>query len=134
MVEHIHLFQTLGEYKEARENGYVKPWGSLILENRRVNYNKTDEEKLLEIPLTFEIQGNGNIVWKKATTATTVENVIEYSKNGGEWTSITANTTGGTVISVVSGDKGRDKRCGFCTVFQCGRRFFKLAGQHAGAA
>ena len=53
------------------------------------------------VPLTFEIQSDGDIIWKASNT----DNIrtIEYSKNSGEWASITS-TTGGTSISVVSGD------------------------------
>lgn len=54
------------------------------------------------MPLTFEITGDGNIVWK-ASSANTIVKTIEYSKNGGEWTSI-ASSTAGTVIQVVAGD------------------------------
>lgn len=57
---------------------------------------------MLSIPLTFEILGDGNILWKHESTAQT----IEYSKNGGEWTSITA-TTDGSEIPVVTGDNLR---------------------------
>ena len=52
-------------------------------------------------PLTFEITGDGNIIWKAQNTAYTC--TIEYKKNDGEWTSITSST-GGTNISVVAGD------------------------------
>ena len=54
------------------------------------------------MPLTFEITGDGDIVWKAANENTTVK-TIEYSKNGGEWTSITSSTVG-AVIQVVTGD------------------------------
>jgi len=54
--------------------------------------------------LTFEITSPGNIVWKATNTGYTC--AIEYSKNGGEWTSITSNKgTSAPSISVVAGDK-----------------------------
>ena len=53
-------------------------------------------------PLTFEITSDGVITW---TLQTGNGLVIEYSKNGGEWTSITSNTgASAPSISVVSGD------------------------------
>ena len=61
----------------------------------------TVTEPSLNMPLTMHIIQAGNIVWKTndASFATT----IQYKKNDGNWTNITA-TTGGTVIPVVSGD------------------------------
>ena len=53
-------------------------------------------------PLTFEIIGNGNIIWR-ANNAGLVR-TIEYNKNKGGWTTITS-TTGGVAIPVVTGDK-----------------------------
>ena len=51
--------------------------------------------------LTFEITSDGKVVWKTSNSAYT--NTIQYKKNNGTWTSIKA-TTGGTKITVVSGD------------------------------
>lgn len=52
-------------------------------------------------PLTFTIQEDGTIVWK--TTDANIAKTIQYSKNGGDWTDLTA-TTGGASIDVVAGD------------------------------
>ena len=97
----LRLFETASEYDDARNNDYHEPWVSYTNEVSAVTYNKTQEEKLLETPLTFEITGDGNIVWKAQNTA--YRPTIEYKKNDGAWTSITSST-GGTNISVVSGD------------------------------
>ena len=109
-MEYLHLFNSESDFTEAYNgSSYKEPWvsatntGGGATNSYRVDYNNLERKKL-ETPLTFEIIGDGNIVWKKATTATTLENVIEYSINGGEWESITANTTGGAQIAVVSGD------------------------------
>lgn len=107
MGDYIHLFQTVDEYNEARANDYLEPWGSYILENERVNYNKDEREKLRGTPLTFEITGDGVLYWKWAKTGTynNYERTIQYSKNGGSWTSITsASGSNAPTISVVSGD------------------------------
>ena len=100
-MKYVKLFNTLSAYTETRNNDYFEPWLSYTRENEEVNYNKTEDEKLLETPLTFEILSDGNIVWKANSTAYTT--TIEYRKNSGEWTEITS-TTAGTPISVVSGD------------------------------
>ena len=101
MGKYIHLFETEQQFQDKRNNDYLEPWVSLTEDIERIDYNKTEREKLLGTPLTFEIQSNGEIRWKANSTGAT--KTIEYSKNGGEWTSITSST-GGTSISVVSGD------------------------------
>ena len=87
MGKYIHLFETEGEYNTVYNGGgYVEPWVSYTEDVTRVDYNK---EKwpfgLLDTPLTFEITGGGNICWKKSTTATTLNNSIEYRLNNDEW-------------------------------------------------
>ena len=84
MGEYIHLFQTVNEYNTARANDYLEPWGSYILENERVNYNKTREE----IPLTFEIHSEGHINWTIAGQQQPI--TLEYKKNDGRWERITS--------------------------------------------
>ena len=72
-------------------NGIPSGW---TIENEGVDYS--------QIPLTFEILSDGNIVWK--TDSSKYSSTIEYSKDSGNtWTSITS-TTAGIAISVVSGD------------------------------
>ena len=56
--------------------------------------------------LTFRVLTGGTIAWKSIGTGHT--DTIQYSKNGGEWTSITAASTPAT-ISVVEGDVVRFK-------------------------
>ena len=52
--------------------------------------------------LTFEILSSGNINWCSNGNST-INNTIEYRKNGGNWTTITASQAG-VNISVVAGD------------------------------
>ena len=66
----------------------------------RIDYNKIPID-YSKIPLTFEIIGDGNIVW--TTLNDPPFRTIEYSLNGGNWTEITP-TTEGTSINVNSGD------------------------------
>ena len=54
---------------------------------------------------TFDILSPGTIAWTVAGAGT--QKTIQYSINGGEWTSITSNTA--TTISVSEGDKVRFK-------------------------
>ena len=56
--------------------------------------------------LTFDVLTNGTIAWNSIGSGHT--ETIQYSKNGGAWTSITASSTPAT-ISVVAGDKVRFK-------------------------
>lgn len=105
MRKYIYHFDTESDFNEMRSaENYDEPWVSLTEDIERIDFNKTEEEKererLLGTPLTFEIQSDGEIVWKTSSGNT---KTIEYSKNGGEWTSITSST-GGTSISVVNGD------------------------------
>lgn len=62
-----------------------------------------DQERIkLDTPLTFNITSNGNLRWKKSASGATTC-VIQYSKNGGEWTNLTP-TTAGVTINVSAGD------------------------------
>jgi len=111
-MKYLHEFDTINNYNEMRfGEEYEEPWVSLTNENSKVNYNITEEERekereeLLNTPLTFTITNAGNIIWKQGKSGNT-KNVIEYSKNKGVWTPITANTDNITTseISVVPGD------------------------------
>ena len=138
MEKYIHLFENESDYNAARSNGYKEPWvsatniGEVANPSYRVNYNKSEEEKLLGTPLTFEITSAGNIVWKANNTAYTV--TLEYSKNGGEWSGITS-TTGGTSISVSAGDTIQF-RCGtddgYATMSSSSSRYNTFSGTTAG--
>lgn len=98
----MHYFDDNASFEEQYDGGgYHEPWVSYIMENDKVNYNKTEKEKEKEKPLTFNILSDGNIGWKIGSGS--VGKTIQYSKNGGEWTSITS-TTEGVNISVVAGD------------------------------
>ena len=99
MAKNILLFQTVSQYENKRNNDYIEPWVSLTVENSKVNLNKSQREKLLGTPLTFEITGAGNIMWDGYPYRT-----IEYKKNDGDWTSVTPASLSPVQISVVSGD------------------------------
>ena len=95
MGKYMHYFQTESEYEQERSENYLEPWVSLIGENDRVDYNKTEDERLLETPFTIEALGGGSISWNLKDKS------LYYSKNGGEWTTMTSATT----IPVVAGDE-----------------------------
>ena len=58
------------------------------------------------LPLTFKVISGGTIVWKRYGGASTDSVTIKYSKNDGEWISITSDTgSAAPAISVVPGDK-----------------------------
>ena len=105
MGEYIRLYETENEFQDKRDNDYFEPWVSLTIESdNRVDYNKTEEEKMLGEYLTFDIISGGNISWKTEYTGKT--RTIEYSKNGGVWTSITSRNPEAT-IPVEAGDSVR---------------------------
>lgn len=106
MAYYVHLFETNNDFQSDYHGSvYTEPWTSYNLERHSLEYNKTEYERLHEIPLTFEIITDGNIVWKTTeTSAGTMPLTIEYSKNGGAWTNITS-TTAGTSFNVATGDE-----------------------------
>lgn len=55
------------------------------------------------MPLTFEIISAGTLYWEAAQSSNT--KTIQYSKNGGDWTSITSSKTKRPSIPVSAGDK-----------------------------
>ena len=101
MAKYVKLFATVSDYTDTRANNYFEPWLSYVKETSGMSYNKSEEEVLLETPLTFKVTGNGNIVWK--TTSSSSAKTVEYSKNDGAWTQITS-TEAGVSIPVVAGD------------------------------
>ena len=117
--EYIHLYKTNAEF-EAAYNGsdYDEPWLSVTDGDAsgRVKYNKTEWERLLGTQLTFKITSGGNIKWKANNASSTKE--IQYSINGGEWTSVTS-TTAGVPISVAANDVVKFKS----SVFPAGNSF-----------
>ena len=94
MEEYLHLFQTEAEFDLERQNNYSEPWVSYIESIDRVDYNKTEEEKMLETPFTIEALGSGELYWDLAG------NQLEYSKNGGPWT-----PTSYIYVQLVEGDE-----------------------------
>ena len=60
-----------------------------------------EPQSSLNEPLTVNVLSAGTILWVASDSGKTL--VIEYQKNGGDWTSITS-TTAGTPISVAAGD------------------------------
>lgn len=100
----IHLFSSTTEYEDIRTNNYEEPWVSYTLQDKEVNFNKSEEEKKLGTPLTFEIVSPiSTYAFSWGGTDATItrfqsyiqshggENPLnlQYSYNGGEWTTIT---------------------------------------------
>ena len=105
MGKYLHLFDTENEFISAYTGDeYIEPWVSYCLENSGVSFNKSEYEKLLGTPLTFNITSPGTIKWK--ATFTSITRTIEYKLNDGEWASITSNTgNSAPTITVKTGDK-----------------------------
>ena len=101
-INYLHKFETVNEYEEEKY-GFGKPFVSWTVEDDAVNYNKNLADP--NMPLTFIIETyktNQSIGWKSYGGVT---KTIEYSKNGGEWISITsASGSSMPSISVENGD------------------------------
>lgn len=106
MDKSLHLFDTEAEFQTKYWSAeYEEPWVSLTEENGNVKFNKSEYERMLETPLTFEITGAGDICWLFINNSGNGEaKTLEYKKNDGNWTEITS-TTGGSRISVSAGDE-----------------------------
>lgn len=101
MAEYINKYANDAAIQAAVDGGeLIKPYVALDENTGLIDWNKKSID-YRSMPLTFDIIGDGNIIWKCGVTDFT--KTLEYSKNGGEWTEITS-TTGGTSLSVVSGD------------------------------
>ena len=114
MMKHfLHRYSGNTQF-EADYNGanYEEPWVSVTDGDAsgRVNYNKTEKERLLGTPLTFKITSGGDIKWKAKDINWIMK--IQYSKNNGDWTPI-RSTTGGTSISVAANDVVKFKSTSF---------------------
>lgn len=83
------------------------------------------------MPLTFDIISGGTVKWERYGGSSSDAAQIQYSKNGGEWVSITSNTGSSMpVISVNDGDiiefKGSNNtyfKSGTSSRFSCGCLF-----------
>ena len=101
----IQSFSTSGTEQEALyANDLGKPYVCFIEDGQYIDWNTLSPVVPLSAqPLTFEILSAGTIEW---TASSSLTKTIQYSLNGGDWTSITS-TTAGTPINVVEGDKVR---------------------------
>ena len=105
MARYIHLYNTDSDFSGVYYgDDYNEPWLSFTIEAERINYNKSEYEKLLGTPLTFKIISAGTINWVASNSSFT--STIEYKLNDGEWTEITSNTgASAPSISVNDGDE-----------------------------
>ena len=110
-MKYTHLFFNEEAFNELYDsNNYAEPWISTTLtgggtgDEYRVNFNDP-----LNTPLTFDVFGDGEIVWKSSSSAIT--RTIRYSKdNGKTWTTITSSSGDvATRIPVAFGDVVRFK-------------------------
>ena len=93
MGEYIREFETVSEYTASRENNYIEPWVSLTDSTGDLNYNKSEYEKLLSMPLTTIAEEDGTIsfnIWK--SMGTNMITSVSYSTDNGETWTTTNNT------------------------------------------
>ena len=133
MARYLHLFENEDDYNAARLNDYKEPWvsatnlgGGEATPPYRVDYNKSEYEKLLEklleTPLTFEIVCGGTLYWYNSGNTDDIK-TIEYKLNDGEWTEITSSKdndgSGTTIATVITGDiiKFRGNNDTYCNFY-----------------
>lgn len=106
--KYIDKFETAEDIQTAIDNRELnKPYVALIESGNVIDWNSKDlSPDYSTLPLTFEIVSGGTLVWRANDDIH--GKTIQYSKNDGEWTSITA-TSVGVSIDVVAGDKIRLK-------------------------
>ena len=124
-MKYVKYFPTETEYTVFKSSGnYIEPHGSYVEATDVIHYNDP-EYKLLNTPLTFDILTSGNILWKGSSKT------IEYSKNGGTWTSITG-TSAGAEIPVTVGDsvkfRGDNSSYDGSVKFNSADTTFKISG------
>ena len=90
--KYLGIYTTSGDVQTAINEGTLKkPYVALV--DGVLDYNTVENQPdYTQIPLTFEILSDGNISWLSKFD---VDVTIEYSKNGGAWTSITSSNSGG---------------------------------------
>ena len=102
-MRYIQSFSSSGATQAAlNEYELGKPYVAYLQDEYRIDWNSLHKATLEETPLTFEVLSAGTIMWAQnywQGTGTT----IEYSKNGGAWTSI--NSADFVDIPVEAGDK-----------------------------
>ena len=102
--KYLGKYASSEDVQSAINDGELhKPYVALV--GNSIDYNTLNVATgYVGMPLTFEITSDGDIVWKtKDALNLSYPKTIEYKKNDGAWTEITSST-GGTSISVVSGD------------------------------
>ena len=111
-MAYLHLFQAQSACTKERSENYNEPWVSYTKETQEVLFNKTEYEKLLETPLTFEFISGGTFRWANVFYGEQEETpnvaTIEYKLNDGEWTEITSSDYyvdyGALIANVSAGD------------------------------
>lgn len=104
MKKHFGIFASSADCQTAVDSlALVKPYVAYIEDGNYIDWN-TKSVDYGKMPLTFEILSGGNIYWKYTSYNDSGARTIQYSKNGGEWTSITAAKDDSVYISTVSGD------------------------------
>ena len=118
-VEGYVGMKALKTIKAKKISGYtvIRDDTETFIINDNVEYTfKYNDTPLEETPLTFYILSSGTITWKAFKTS--YKKAIQYSKNGGGWTTITSNTgSSAPKISVVAGDivKFRGDNSSYCS-------------------
>lgn len=96
----------LKKYKNGTEKGtmvYIAPHVGYNPKTKKVEYNNWEE--LIRMPLTFNILTSGTLIWSRTDETTNAfSRSIAYSKNNGDFVTITASLGNSVTIDVNAGD------------------------------
>lgn len=94
MAKYIYHFKNEQDFSSRRNGNYYEPWVSLTEPSKRVDYNKTKEEKMPGTRLSFEILSGGTIAWDNGQSSFGTDCstcYLNYRINGGEWVTLVNN-------------------------------------------
>lgn len=94
MAKYIYHFKNEEDFSSRRNGNYYEPWVSLTEPSKRVDYNKTKEEKMPGTRLSFEILSGGTIAWDNNQSSYGEDSsfcYLKYRINGGEWGTLVNN-------------------------------------------
>lgn len=109
----MHMFATDSEYKQYMRQNFDRPFVATI-ELSGSSSAVTFHDKYRDIPLTFEISGEGDIVYGNAYEGFTANQTMLYRRFCGEWESLTISGTNQSwSLHVYPGDIIQMKNAGY---------------------
>lgn len=107
MKKYFGKFASSGDVQTALEEETLKkPYVAYVEDGDYIDWNSIEHTDYSLMPLTFEVLTGGTIYWRHYNYGVSGDkrHTIQYSKNGGEWVSITSQTDKSASISLEDGD------------------------------